>query len=132
MPRIAKRLLSVTASVSLRLCLIVVGLWIVSAIHPTTFRWRLRPERTLFIVLERWNIGFAEQASTSRDASKGFSLDTSTLGSEIVIGPGMAGGIPGYVLSREKMGLNSSACLFHTFARLTFVTNGGRVESAAE
>jgi hypothetical protein len=118
MPRIAKRLLSVTASVSLRLCFIAAGLWIVSAIHPTTFRWRLRPERTLFVVLERWNIGFAEQAATQQDASKGYACDTSTLGSEIVIGSGMGGGMPGFVLSREQMGLNGSACLFHTFVRL--------------
>ena len=102
MRRIAKRLPSVTASVSLRLCFIVLGLWIVSAIHPTTFRWRLRPERTLFVILERWNIGFAEQASMQQDPSFSFSCDTSTLGYEKVNGLGMPEGMSGLNFRANK------------------------------
>jgi len=77
----------------------------------------LRPERTLFVILERWNIGFAEQASMQQAPSFSFSCDTSTLGYEKVNGLGMPDGISGLNFSREQMGLNGRACLFRTFAR---------------
>ncbi len=91
------------AGVSLGLSVLAAVCWIVGLTHPSTLRWRIAHEHTVFAILEPWYLGFADQAGRRSNSSVACLCDTSTLGSELVSGSGLPAG--GVMQTLPHMGL---------------------------